>query len=84
MFVSQKQNLNLNYFSVSFYLYIIYTLLDVEFRVRAHSIGSVRPDNRPGTCQAVYSIYDSIVKEGIQHVVSILFFISSHVSVKAW
>lgn len=39
-----------------------------EFRVRAHSTGGgggVRPKVRPpGTCQAVYSIYDNIVKEG--------------------
>ena len=38
-----------------------------EFRVRAHSTGGgggVRPKKRPGTIQAVYSIYDNIVKEG--------------------
>ncbi len=46
--------------------------LETEFRARAHSTGSgyVRPKNRPGTCQAVYTIYDSIVKEGIQHAIS--------------
>ena len=52
------------------YLHIIYDLLEPEIRIRAHSTGSryVRPKNLPSDCQAVYSIYDSIVKEGIQHV----------------